>query len=112
MTWRKEKSVGVNGEGSLGKPWYLSPPSGELERIHNHPFSGGFLEKKKTMEKMWTRNQQKIMHIVEKIKERSVSLSCGIMIWNCQFVPQVSRMSPLTVKHLCDSFKKEYTFCP
>ena len=47
MTWRKEESVGVNGEGSLGKPWYLSPPSGELERIHNHPFSGGFLEKKK-----------------------------------------------------------------
>ena len=93
MTWRKEKSVGVNGEGSLGKPWYLSPPSGELERIHNHPFSGGFLEKKKKEKCGLTINRKSCTLLKAKIKERSVSLSCGIMIWNCQFVPQVSRMS-------------------
>ena len=62
MTWRKEESVGVNGEGSLGKPWYLSPPSGELERIHNHPFSGGFLEKKKQWKNVDSKSTENHAH--------------------------------------------------
>ena len=75
MTWWKERNVGVNGEGSLGISLH---PLGNWKEYTTIHFRVVF-QRRKNNGKMWTQNQQKIMHIVE---GKDKGKKCFSVLWN------------------------------